>query len=322
MVRTPKLAEEKAEVALRDAYGEALAELGESDSKVVVLDADLSAATQTKFFAKKFPSRFFNMGVAEQNMIGTAAGLAYAGKTAFASSFAIFATGRAWEQIRNTVCYPSLNVKIVATHAGLTVGPDGSSHQALEDIAIMRAIPNMRVVVPADGCETKQVIFAIAKQKGPFYVRLGRSKAPVLYCSGHEFRLGEFDVLKEGADASIFACGVMVDKALQAAKLLEQKNILVSVYNASSIKPIDKDAIVSAAKNTGAIVTAEEHNINGGLGSAVAEVLGENCPVPLGRVAVQDSFGESGEPEELLQKYGLTAEAIVKKAEETIKRKK
>ncbi len=322
MVRFPKLSEEKSEVALRDAYGEAVAALGDSDPNVVVLDADLAAATQTKVFAKKFPNRFFNMGIAEQNMVGTAAGLAYSGKTPFASSFAVFATGRAWEQIRNTVCYPKLNVKIVATHAGLTVGPDGGSHQALEDIAIMRAIPNMRVIVPADACETRQAVLFVAREKGPFYVRLGRSKAPVLYCPGHEFKLGEFDVLCEGADASVFACGVMVDKALQAAKLLAAKNILVSVYNASSIKPVDRDAIISAAKNTGAIVTCEEHNVIGGLGSAVAEVLSENYPVPLGRVGVQDSFGESGEPDELLAKYGLTSDAIAKKVEETIKRKK
>ncbi|SET06039.1 transketolase [Natronincola peptidivorans] len=309
-------------IATRDAYGEALIELGNKNPKVVVLDADLSKSTKTAGFGKKFPERFFNMGIAEQNMIGTAAGLATTGKIPFASTFAMFATGRAFEIIRNSIGYPRLNVKVCATHAGLTVGEDGASHQALEDIACMRVIPNMTVIVPADAVEAKAAIHAIAEMEGPVYVRLGRAAVPILNDeTNYSFEIGKGVMLKEGVDATIIATGIMVSEALEASKELEEKGLSIRVINIHTIKPIDEAIIVKAARETGAIVTAEEHNVIGGLGSAVAEVIGENQPVPLKRIGTLDTFGESGKPQELLEKYGLTKKDIVNAVQEVVKRK-
>jgi len=298
-------------IATRDAYGQALIELGKTNPDVVVLDADLSQSTKTAGFRKEYPERFFNMGIAEQNLIGTAAGLAATGKIPFASTFAMFATGRAFEIIRNSVGYPKLNVKICATHAGLTVGEDGASHQSLEDIACMRVIPNMTVIVPSDAVETKAAIHALAEKEGPAYVRLGRSGVPVINeKEDYKFQIGKGVQLKEGTDATIIATGIMVSEALEASKQLEEKGLKVRVINIHTIKPIDEEIIIKAAKETGKIVTAEEHNIIGGLGSAVAEVVTENHPVPVKRIGTKDTFGESGKPDELLKKYGLTAEDI------------
>ncbi|MBE6113025.1 MAG: transketolase family protein [Peptococcaceae bacterium] len=310
-----------ANIATRDAYGQALAELGAINDKVVVLDADLSKSTKTNDFKKVYPERFFNLGIAEQNLLGTAAGFAAAGKIPFASSFAVFAVGRAYDQIRNSIAYPNLNVKIAATHAGLTVGEDGGSHQMLEDIALMRAVPNMTVIVPADGVETKQVVMAAAEHQGPVYIRLGRPKVPVLLGDDYKFEIGKGVVLKEGTDVTLIGTGIMVSKAMEAAELLAADGISAAVVNISTIKPLDNALITEMAQKTGAVVTAEEHNIYGGLGSAVAEVLVETCPVPMARVGVEDKFGESGLPDELLEKYGLTAANIAAKAKAVIAKK-
>ena len=308
-------------IATREAYGNALAEFG-SDNRIVVFDADLSKSTKTDNFRKKYPERFFNMGIAEGNMMATAAGMASCGKVVFASTFAMFAAGRAFEQVRNSICYPKLNVKIGATHAGLSVGEDGASHQAIEDIAIMRAIPNMTVISPADAVETKYAVKAAIEHEGPVYLRLGRLNVPVIYDeSGYKFEIGKGIVLAEGNDAAIIATGLMVSAALEAKELLQQEGISARVIDIHTIKPIDVDIIVKAARETGAIVTAEEHNIIGGLGSAVAEVLSENYPVPLVRVGVQDKFGKSGKPDILLQMYGLTAADIVKSTKAALKKK-
>ena len=310
-----------ANIATRDAYGEALAELGAINNQVVVLDADLSKSTKTNDFKKVYPERFFNLGIAEQNLLGTAAGFAAAGKIPFASSFAVFAVGRAYDQIRNSIAYPNLNVKIAATHAGLTVGEDGGSHQMLEDIALMRAVPNMTVIVPADGVETKQVVMAAAEHQGPVYIRLGRPKVPVLLGDDYKFEIGKGVVLKEGTDVTLIGTGIMVSKAMEAAELLAADGISAAVVNISTIKPLDNALITEMAQKTGAVVTAEEHNIYGGLGSAVAEVLVEPCPVPMARVGVEDKFGESGLPDELLEKYGLTAANIAEKAKAVVAKK-
>lgn len=310
-----------ANIATRDAYGEALAELGAINNQVVVLDADLSKSTKTNDFKKVYPERFFNLGIAEQNLLGTAAGFAAVGKIPFASSFAVFAVGRAYDQIRNSIAYPNLNVKIAATHAGLTVGEDGGSHQMLEDIALMRAVPNMTVIVPADGVETKQVVMAAAEHQGPVYIRLGRPKVPVLLGDDYKFEIGKGVVLKEGTDVTLIGTGIMVSKAMEAAELLAADGISAAVVNISTIKPLDNALITEMAQKTGAVVTAEEHNIYGGLGSAVAEVLVETCPVPMARVGVEDKFGESGLPDELLEKYGLTAANIAAKAKAVVAKK-
>ncbi|MFO7941297.1 MAG: transketolase family protein [Bacillota bacterium] len=294
--------------ATRDAYGRALVKLGEERDDVVVLDADLSGSTRTKKFAEKYPDRFFNAGVAEQNLINMAAGLALAGKVPFASTFAIFATGRAWEQIRNTVAYPRLPVRIVATHAGLTVGEDGASHQALEDIALMRAIPGMKVIVPADGKEAEAAVRATVDLDGPVYVRLGRAKVPTV--TDGNFELGRGTTLSNGDEVAIIASGIMVSAALEASRRLRDRGVGCRVVNMSTIKPLDEDLIVRAARDCGAVVTAEEHNILGGLGGAVAELLSERCPVPVIRVGVRDVFGQSGSPDELLQYYGLMPQDI------------
>jgi len=307
-------------IATRDAYGEALKELGSINEDIVVLDADLSSSTKTSVFKKAFPDRFFNVGIAEQNLIGTAAGLATCGKIPFASSFAVFATGRAYEIIRNSVAYPKLNVKIAATHAGLTVGEDGATHQALEDISLMRSLPNMVVLCPADAVETKKCIFKAVEYKGPVYIRLGRSKVPVIFDEGYEFEIGKGVQLKEGKDVTIIATGVMVSKALEASDELAKENISARVINMSTIKPIDKDIIIKAAKETKGIITVEEHNIIGGLGSAVAEVLAENYPAPMIRIGTMDTFGESGDANQLLDKYGLNVANIVSKVKEILNR--
>lgn len=308
-------------IATRDAYGKALVKLGQINDSVVVLDADLSKSTKTNDFYKAFPERFFNMGIAEQNLVGAACGFAAAGKIPFASSFAMFATGRAFEIIRNSVAYPKLNVKICATHAGLTVGEDGASHQSIEDIAIMRALPNMTVLVPADGIEAEQMILEAANYNGPMYVRLGRSAVPTLFDENYKFEIGKGCVVREGNDATIIACGIMVNEAILAHESLKSEGINVRVINMSTIKPIDREIIINAAKETKAIVTAEEHNIIGGLGSAVSEVVSEECPVVIKKVGVKDTFGESGTPVELLKKYGLTSKDIVNAVKEAISMK-
>lgn len=308
-------------IATRDAYGKTLRELGAEMENVVVLDADLSKSTKTADFAKEYPQRFFNMGIAEANLMGVAAGMAAAGKIPFASTFAVFATGRAFEQIRNSIAYPKLNVKIAATHAGITVGEDGGSHQAIEDIALMRAVPNMTVIVPADGIETALAVKAAAKYEGPVYLRLGRPKVPVLYDEAYDFTIGKGVTLREGKDAAVIATGIMVGKALEAAELLAKEGIFLRVINIHTIKPIDREIILKAAVETGAIVTAEEHSIIGGLGSAVCEVCSENAPVPVQRIGIEDVFGESGAPDELMEKFGLTPQAIVERVKRVIARK-
>jgi transketolase len=310
------------EVATRDVYGQTLVELGRTNQDIVVLDADLSVSTKTALFGKEFPERFFNLGVAEQDMIGTAAGLAACGKIVFCSTFAVFGSGRAWDQVRLAVAYTRANVKIVVTHGGITTGEDGASHQANEDIAIMRAIPNMTVIVPADGIQTAQLIKAAAKFFGPMYIRLSRAKTPIIYDQiKTDFNIGQGVVVKPGRDLTIVACGIMVNAALAAAAELAKEKIEARVVDLFTIKPIDKQLIIDCAKTTGALVTAEEHSIVGGLGGAVAEVIGENCPVPLARVGIKDLFGESGKPAELLEKYGLTSQAIVRAAKSVLKRK-
>ena len=306
----------------RKEYANALTEVGKERTDVVVLDADLSSSTRTAEFAKNFPERFFNCGIAEQNMIGTAAGLAAAGKTVFASTFAAFATGRCWDQIRQAVAYSNLDVKIVATHAGITVGPDGATHQALEDIAIMRVLPNMTVIVPADGAETYKAIKAIANYKGPCYVRLGRSDVPLVPSMETPFEVGKASLLKEGSDITLAACGQMVAICLEAAEELESRGISAEVLNVSTIKPLDKDAIAKSVEKTGCIVTAEEHSIEGGLGSAVCEFLCETYSVPQQRIGTPACFGESGESDALMKKYGLTKEHVVEASEKVIRRKK
>lgn len=305
----------------RESCGNALVELGKANKDIVVLSADLAGSTKTDDFAKAFPERFFNMGIAEANMMNTAAGLAVSGKIPFATTFAIFASGRAWEQIRNTIAYGNLNVKIVATHGGISVGPDGASHQGIEDIALMRLIPGMTVLVPADAVETPKALFAASEYKGPVYIRLARLKIPVITQLTDSFIIGKSNVLKEGADVTIIACGVMVAVALNAAEALAKENIKATVINAYSIKPLDTEKIISYAKKTKAIVTVEEHLAIGGLGSAVADVLAQNHPTPLEMVAIKDRFGQSGEPDELLKEYHLTSEDIVLAAKKVITRK-
>ncbi len=296
--------------ATRDAYGEALVELGKKYDNIVVLDADLSGSTRTSKFAKEFPERFFNMGIAEQNMMVTAAGFAITGFIPFVSTFAIFATGRAWEPIRQSIAYSNVNVKIVASHAGITVGEDGGSHQAVEDIALMRVIPNMHVFVPADGVETKQIVEKILEIDGPCYVRTGRSKVPIIFDESYNFEIGKGVIVREGKDVSIIATGIEVYESLQAAEILSQDGIEVEVVNMPSIKPIDKELILSEAKKTGKIVTVEEHSIYGGLGGAVAEVLTGGKPARQKIIGIKDRFGTSGSAAELIKYFGLDANSI------------
>lgn len=310
------------EIATREAYGKALVELGQRMEKIVVLDADLSNSTRTVLFAEKFPLRFFNMGISEADMMGTAAGLAASGFIPFVSTFGVFATGRAYDQVRNSIAYTKLNVKIVATHTGITVGEDGASHQALEDIALMRVLPNMTVVVPADGRQTYQAVEAIARCSGPVYLRLGRPKVPVVIPEGLPFELGKAQLLKDGKDLAFIATGITVKPALEAAKLLESEKISAAVVNMHTIKPLDKELLLEMAQKTGTLVTVEEHSVIGGLGSAVAELVSENFPVPVIRVGVNDTFGESGTPEALLKKYGLTAENLILAGKAALQKKK
>ncbi|MDD5097447.1 MAG: transketolase family protein [Candidatus Omnitrophica bacterium] len=295
----------------RDVYGQALVELGAQDKNIVVLDADLSSSTRTSLFAKKFPERFFNFGVAEQNMMATAAGIASCGKTVFVSTFAVFASGRAWDQVRMSISYNNFNVKIVATHAGITVGPDGASHQALEDIALMRVLPNMNIIVPCDGPQTAEAITAAASNPGPFYIRLGRPKIPTIENKG-KFILGQAQTISEGNDATIIACGVMVSQALLAVKSLASKGIKARLINMHSIRPLDSAVILKAAKETKLIVVCEEHNVIGGLASSVDEIVAENFPVKVMRIGIRNRFGQSGEPEDLLKEYQLSSLDIEK----------
>lgn len=305
--------------ATRDAYGKALVELGDTDKKIIVLDADLAAATKTGMFKKAHPEKFVDCGIAEGNMMGVAAGLAASGYTVFASSFAMFAAGRAFEQVRNSIGYPHLNVKIGATHAGISVGEDGASHQCCEDIGLMRTIPGMVILNPADDIEARACVLAAAEHDGPVYMRFGRLAVPRVFDENYKFEIGKGAVLKEGTDVTIIATGLMVNEALMAAEKLSDEGISARVVNMATIKPIDRDKIVDSAKKTGVIVTAEEHNIIGGLGSAVAEVVCETVPVPVLRVGVNDVFGKSGPAVQLLHEFGLDADNIAAKSKEAVK---
>ena len=315
---------------MRTEYSKALVAVGEQDPNVVVLGADTTDSLKTSNFGKKFPERFFNVGIAEANLVSVAAGLAYSGKTAFASTYAIFLPGRCVDQIRNGIAYPSpgdkkgLNVKLVVSHGGLTVGADGGSHQQIEDIAIMRVIPNMRVLVPADSTTVSKLTWIIAQQYGPFYMRMARSKTPIIHNDSQEFQIGKGIVLRDGSDCTIAACGITVKMALDAANMLQQDGISCRVIDCFSIKPIDKDLLEKSARETGSIVTCEEHNIIGGFGSAVSEVVSESYPVPIRRIGVQDKFGESARDNEipqLLEKHGLTSINIAKAVKEVRSKK-
>lgn len=304
----------------RNYYGKALQKLAERQD-VVVLDADLAGSTKTSDFKKVAPERFVEVGIAEQNMIGIAGGLAASGKTVFASTFGVFATGRCWEQIRLACAYPKLNVKIVATHCGITVGEDGASHQALEDISIIRSLPNMVIISPADAYEAYSATLAIADYKGPVYMRLGRTESPVVTEEGTPFEIGKAKILREGTDVTLVACGQMVAACIDAAEILATEGISAEVINMATIKPLDSETLLASVGKTGCCVTAEEHSIIGGLGSAVSECICENKPVPVVRVGTKDTFGESGTPAELLKKYGLTADDVVAAARKSISRK-
>lgn len=308
-------------MATRDAYGDALKELGALNKNVFVMDADLAESTRTSHFRDAYPERFIDCGIAEGNMISTAAGIASLGLTVFASSFAMFAAGRAFEQVRNSIGYPKLNVKIGATHAGISVGEDGASHQCNEDIAIMRSIPEMVIINPADYEEAKKAVFAAAEYNGPVYLRFGRLAVPQIFDKTYNFKIGKGNILTEGNDATIIATGLMVNEAIIAAKLLKNEGIFARVVNMATIKPIDRDLIISCAKETGTIVTAEEHSIIGGLGSAVSEVITETVPIPVIKVGVMDVFGTSGPAKELLDIYGLNAKSIAEAVKKAIKLK-
>lgn len=300
--------------ATRQSYGETLEKLGEKYSDIVVLDADLATATKTINFAKKFPERFFDMGIAEANMMSTSAGMATTGKVPFASTFAVFAAGRSYDQIRNSICYPNLNVKICATHSGITVGEDGATHQMLEDISMMRTLPNMKVLSPADDIETKWAIEEAYKQKGPVYVRLSRLATPIIYDENQKFEFGKMIQIGNGIDATIFASGDVLAEALKAKEILAKtKGIDIRVVDVHTIKPIDEDMIVKCAKETKRLISIEDHNVIGGLGSAISEVLTSKYPAKLERIGINDEFGRSGKAEELVKFYGLSAEKIVEK---------
>ena len=298
--------------ATRQSYGEALLELGRENEKTVVFDADLSEATKTKLFAEEFPNRFFDMGIAEQNMISTAAGMATCGKIPYASTFAVFSAGRAYDQIRNSVCYPNLNVKICATHAGVTVGEDGATHQMIEDISLMRTLPNMTVISTSDDVETKWAVKEISKIEGPVYLRLSRLATPVIYDESRKFEIGKAIQIGDGTDGTIFATGVTVSEALKAQESLKEKGVNVRVVDIHTIKPIDKEMIIRCAKETKKLISIEDHNIIGGLGSAISEVLTEEYPTKLVRLGINDTFGKSGKAEELMKYFGITAENIEK----------
>lgn len=304
--------DENVKKATRQSYGEALLELGKENKNVVVFDADLSTATKTNLFAKEFPDRFFDIGIAEQNMISTAAGMATCGKIAYASTFAVFAAGRAYDQIRNSVCYPKLNVKICATHAGVTVGEDGATHQMLEDISLMRTLPNMTVISTSDDIETKWAVKEISKINGPIYLRLSRLATPIIYNENQKFEIGKAIQIGDGTDATIFATGVTVSEAIKAQEILKQNGIDVRVIDIHTIKPIDREMIIKCAKETKKLISIEDHNIIGGLGSAISEVLTDECPTKLIRLGINDTFGKSGNAVELMKYFGITAESIIK----------
>ena len=306
----------------RDGFGEALVELGKINNNVVVLSADLTASVRANWFKDKYPERFFDFGVAEQDMISTAAGFALSGKIPFACTFGVFASGRAWDQIRLSVCYMNLNVKIAGSHGGISVGPDGASHQALEEITLMRVLPNMTVIVPCDSEEARLATLAAASYPGPVYLRLGREPVPVITDYKGSYKIGKSLRMVDGSDVTIIGTGIMVQEALKAHEELKKQGISARLINLHTVKPIDKEEIIKAARETGAVVTAEEHTIVGGMGSAVAEVLAENCPVPICMVGMKDRFGESGDALELMKYFGLTAEGIVKAALEVLKLKK
>jgi len=305
--------------SMRDAFAEALLELGARDQRIVVLGADTSVSIKTSLFGDRYPGRFFNVGIAEANMIGIAAGLALAGKVPFVSTYSAFVPGKCFDQIRNAVAYPNLDVKIVSSHGGLTVGPDGASHQTVEDVAAMRAVPRMRVVVPADAPSTRVLVTRAAGIPGPFYIRLSRPNVPTIYSPGAELDVGTANVLREGSDVSIVACGLLVNEALEAADVLSKTGVRAEVVDSHTVKPLDAETIIRSARKTGAVVTAEEHNILGGLGGAVAEAVSETHPVPVRRVGVRDTFGESGEHQELMAKYGLTSKEVVQAAKTIVR---
>lgn len=309
------------EVSLREAYGKALVELGRENPDVVVLDADLSRSTMTQLFAREFPGRFFDCGIAEQNMVGIAAGLAASGKLPFASTFAVFVPGRCFDQVRMSIAQPGLNVKLVCTHGGISVGEDGTSHQAIEDLALIGALPGFSVIVPADAIETVQAVRAAAVTNGPFYIRLPRPKLPLVYAEDYRFQLGQAVTMRQGGDATIIAMGVMLRAALEAAQSLKEEGIDCRVLNMSTLKPLDEAAIIKAAVETGAIVTAEEHLEHGGLGSAVARVVAQHQPVPVELVAIKNTYAKSGKPAELLERHGLTARDIESAVHGVVKRK-
>jgi transketolase len=308
--------------SVREAYGKALLELGMENQDVVVLDSDLSRSTMTAFFAREFPERFFECGVAEQNMIGIAAGMAASGKIPFASTFAVFVPGRCFDQVRMSIAQPGLNVKLVTTHGGVSVGEDGTSHQSIEDLSLICSLPGFNVIVPADAIETTEAVKAAAETLGPFYIRLCRPKLPLVYGEDYQFKLGKAVMMKQGGDATIIAIGLMVRAALEAARELEREGIYCRVLNMSTLKPIDEAAIIKAAAETGAIVTAEEHLQHGGLGSLVAQVVVQNKPVPMEFIAIKDTYAKSGKPSELLERYGLTEKDIERGVKSALKRKR
>ncbi len=314
--------EKKAMSPTRDGFGKGLVELGKENKDIVVLSADLADSTRADWFRKEYPDRFFGMGVAEQDMMCTAAGFALMDKIPFACTFGVFASGRAWDQIRVSIAYMNLNVKIIGTHGGISVGPDGATHQALEEIALMRIIPNMTVIVPADAWEAKKATIEAGRIKGPVYIRLGRAPVPVVTGADAVFKIGKADTLKGGSDVTIFACGQLVYEALLASEALEKDGVKARVINVHTPKPLDKETVMKAARETGAIVTAEEHTIYGGLGSAIAEVVSQNCPVPIRMVGIKDRFGLSGEPDELFEYFGLKAKNIITAAKEALAMKR
>ncbi len=305
--------------SMRTALAEALLELGASDSRIVVLGADTSLSIKTSLFGDRYPDRFFNVGIAEANLIGISAGLALSGKIPFVSTYSAFVPGKCLDQIRNAIAYPKLDVKIVSSHGGLSVGPDGASHQTVEDVAAMRAVPNLHVIVPSDGPSTRTLIIQAVATSGPFYFRLARPDVPTVHTTTGDLRIGRAWILREGKDVSIVACGLLVNEALDAAESLSKDGLSAEVIDSHTVKPLDSETILKSARKTGAVVTAEEHNIIGGLGSAVAETTSESYPVPVHRIGIRDTFGESGEHSELMAKYGLTSREIVEAAKRVIK---
>ena len=309
-------------VPMRDGYGKALMELCEKRKDVMVLDADVAKSTRTVWIRDKYPEHFLDMGISEQDMVGTAAGLALSGMVPFASTYCVFLAGRAWDQIRTTVCYNDLNVKLGGAHAGISVGPDGATHQALEDVALMRVLPNMTVIVPCDAEETRKATLAMAERQGPCFVRFGREAVPVVTDESTPFEIGKARLCREGSDVTVFANGAMVFEAQNAADALAKEGISVRVYDLHTVKPLDEETVLKAAEETGCVVTAEEHQVNGGMGSAVAECLAKHCPVPMEFVGMQDSFGESGDPQELMDKYGLNQKTVEEKIRKVLSRRR